>query len=63
MNNGVYRCGFSTTQAAYDTAARELHDGLARADAILAGSRFLAGDRWGPPLSWARALMTVWFSV
>ncbi|KAI8473027.1 MAG: putative glutathione S-transferase [Monoraphidium minutum] len=46
INNGVYRCGFATSQAAYDRAAAELHGALARADAILADSRFLAGDRF-----------------
>jgi putative glutathione S-transferase len=43
----VYTCGFSTSQGAYDAAERALHDGLARCDAILSDSRFLAGDRCG----------------
>jgi putative glutathione S-transferase len=44
LNNGVYRCGFATTQAAYDTAAAEVRAGLRRADALLATQPFLCGD-------------------
>jgi hypothetical protein len=43
----VYRCGFATTQPAYDAAAADVTGALARMDEILAGSRFLAGDRCG----------------
>ena len=28
VNNGVYRAGFARAQAAYDTAVREVFDGL-----------------------------------
>ena len=28
INNGVYRAGFARAQAAYDTAVREVFDGL-----------------------------------
>lgn len=45
INNGVYRCGFARNQAAYDQAADELFAGLARAEAMLAASEFLCGDR------------------
>jgi putative glutathione S-transferase len=45
INNGVYRCGFARTQRAYSQAFRELFDALDRAEAILAGSRYLAGER------------------
>nr|WTA69130.1 glutathione S-transferase C-terminal domain-containing protein [Micromonospora sp. NBC_00855] len=44
VNNGVYRCGFATSQAAYDEAFRAL---FARLDALserLAGQRYLMGD-------------------
>jgi len=41
LNNGVYRCGFATTQAAYDAAAADVHEGLQRCEAILQQSRFL----------------------
>ena len=44
INNGVYRCGFATKQAAYEAAERDVHTGLARADALLASSRFLCGS-------------------
>lgn len=46
INDGVYRCGFATTQAAYDAAAAALTAGLRRADALLAVRRFLAGDKF-----------------
>lgn len=45
LNNGVYRAGFATTQAAYEEAAREVFDTLDRIEARLAESRYLAGDR------------------
>ncbi|MEU7929174.1 glutathione S-transferase C-terminal domain-containing protein [Micromonospora sp. NPDC049107] len=44
VNNGVYRCGFATSQEAYDEAFRAL---FARLDALserLAGQRYLMGD-------------------
>ncbi|MEU7610724.1 glutathione S-transferase C-terminal domain-containing protein [Micromonospora sp. NPDC049204] len=44
VNNGVYRCGFATSQEAYDEAFRTL---FARLDALserLAGQRYLMGD-------------------
>ena len=44
VNNGVYRAGFATRQAAYEKAERDVHDGLARCDELLAGRRFLCGD-------------------
>jgi len=44
VNNGVYRAGFCTSQAAYEVAEADVHRGLARCDAILAKSRFLCGD-------------------
>ncbi|WP_433118677.1 glutathione S-transferase family protein [Micromonospora sp. CA-246542] len=44
INNGVYRCGFATSQEAYDEAFRAL---FARLDVLserLAGQRYLMGD-------------------
>ncbi|MET8467470.1 glutathione S-transferase family protein [Micromonospora zamorensis] len=44
VNNGVYRCGFATSQEAYDEAFRAL---FARLDALserLAGQRYLMGE-------------------
>ena len=45
VNNGVYRCGFATTQAAYDEAAIALFETLDALDQRLADRRFLFGDR------------------
>lgn len=46
INNGVYRCGFATTQQAYDTAFGELCASLDRAEEILSKQRFIAGSRF-----------------
>ncbi len=46
VNNGVYRAGFATTQAAYEEAFGELFAELDAIDAHLASNRFLAGDRF-----------------
>ncbi|MEO0990515.1 MAG: glutathione S-transferase family protein [Pseudomonadota bacterium] len=45
VNNGVYRSGFATTQAAYDEAVHALFDTLDWLDARLADQRYLMGDR------------------
>jgi glutathionyl-hydroquinone reductase len=45
INNGVYRCGFATTQEAYERAFGRLFAGLDAMEARLAGSRYLVGDR------------------
>jgi putative glutathione S-transferase len=45
VNNGVYRTGFATTQAAYDEAFRALFAELDRLEDILAGQRYLVGRR------------------
>ena len=44
VNNGVYRAGFATTQAAYDDAVQPLFDTLDWLDRHLARRRFLCGD-------------------
>lgn len=46
INNGVYRCGFATKQAAYEKAFVELFAGLERAEGILSRQRYLAGERF-----------------
>lgn len=43
LNNGVYRCGFSTRQASYDAAAADVRRGLDRCEALLARQNFLCG--------------------
>lgn len=45
LNNGVYRCGFSTTQAAYDLAVKPLFKTLDKLDAHLEGKSFLVGGK------------------
>ena len=44
VNNGVYKAGFATTQAAYDAAVHPLFDTLDWLDIRLADSRWLMGD-------------------
>lgn len=45
VNNGVYRAGFATMQAAYEDAFRALFETLDVLDARLASQRFLCGGR------------------
>lgn len=44
LNNGVYRCGFCTSQAAYNQAYADVQEGLRRANERLGGHKFLGGD-------------------
>ena len=44
VNNGVYRCGFATSQEAYDEAFEKLFSALDRLESRLADRRFLMGD-------------------
>ncbi len=45
VNNGVYKSGFATTQAAYDEAVTPLFDTLDWLEARLGENRYLMGDR------------------
>jgi glutathionyl-hydroquinone reductase len=45
VNNGVYRCGFATTQEAYEEAFGDLFRALDSLDERLARRRYLVGDR------------------
>lgn len=45
VNNGVYRAGFATTQAAYDAAITDLFGKLEELDALLGTRRYLTGER------------------
>ncbi len=45
VNNGVYRCGFASTQRAYDRAFGELFDSLDWLEDLLTERRFLTGSR------------------
>lgn len=44
INNGVYRAGFATTQAAYEEAFDELFAALGEMEGRLSRSRYLVGD-------------------
>ena len=44
INNGVYKAGFATTQAAYEAAVVPLFEALDLIDHRLAAQRFLTGD-------------------
>lgn len=44
VNNGVYKCGFATTQAAYEAAYDELFEALVQLEKCLETQRFLWGD-------------------
>lgn len=45
VNNGVYKAGFATSQAAYDAAAGPLFDSLGWLEERLSQSRYLMGTR------------------
>ncbi len=45
VNDGVYKCGFATTQEAYGEAFDALFSALDQLEGRLAGSRYLVGDR------------------
>lgn len=44
LNNGVYKCGFATTQEAYDAAAVPLFETLDWLEDLLSQHRYLLGD-------------------
>ncbi len=44
VNNGVYRCGFATTQEAYEEALQPLFALLDQLEQRLSGQRYLVGD-------------------
>ena len=44
INDGVYRCGFAKTQAAYDTALTALYSALDAVEERLATRKFLCGN-------------------
>ena len=45
VNNGVYRCGFATSQTAYESAFHPLFDCLDRLESRLSNQRYLVGDK------------------
>jgi putative glutathione S-transferase len=46
INNGVYRCGFARTQAAYEQSFRKLFAALDSVEQRLGRQRYLVGDRF-----------------
>lgn len=44
INNGVYKCGFATTQAAYEEAFEDLFNALEKIEERLSKSRYLIGN-------------------
>ncbi|XP_028405035.1 uncharacterized protein LOC114527545 [Dendronephthya gigantea] len=46
INNGVYRCGFATSQEAYDNAVTQLFEALDKLEEILSTRRFLVGKQF-----------------
>jgi putative glutathione S-transferase len=45
LNNGVYRCGFASSQAAYDEAVGPLFETLDYLERLLTKRRYLTGER------------------
>ncbi|MFA0441686.1 glutathione-dependent reductase [Vibrio sp. 10N.286.49.C2] len=45
INNGVYRCGFATTQDAYEEAYTQLFNALDKVDEHLSQHRYIAGSQ------------------
>ena len=45
LNNGVYKCGFASTQEAYDAAVRPLFETLDCLERRLSENRYLTGER------------------
>lgn len=51
INNGVYRCGFATTQAAYQEAFSDLFSALDEVEMILSSQKYLVGN-WITEADW-----------
>ncbi len=45
LNNGVYRAGFATSQAAYEEAVLDVFGALDRVERLLGGQRYLTGSK------------------
>lgn len=45
INNGVYRAGFATSQEAYNTAVKDVFEGLDKVEEHLSKNRYMAGSQ------------------
>lgn len=45
INNGVYKCGFASSQEAYDMAYDNLFDALDKIEVLLSKQRYLVGEK------------------
>lgn len=45
VNNGVYKCGFATTQVAYEDALKPLFESLDWLEGLLSSRRYLTGEQ------------------
>ena len=45
VNNGVYRCGFATSQSAYETSVKSLFETLGKLESLLDKQRYLVGNK------------------
>lgn len=52
VNNGVYKCGFATTQAAYEKPFAELFETLERLEERLSGQRYLVPSKAPTEADW-----------
>ena len=46
LQNGVYRCGFSLSQTAYDEAAKDVKEGMEELERVLGEGKFVCGRKF-----------------
>lgn len=52
VNNGVYKCGFATTQEAYEKAFKELFEALSWLESLLDGQRYVVKNPYPTEADW-----------
>ena len=45
INNGVYSCGFATSQSSYEASVKKLYEHMEKVEEILSKQRYIAGDQ------------------